>query len=113
MTRRQIENEIERVQGELAELRALLNEAHSRRKLRCGHGESGHGRGCGRLLPVATLTYYQTHWYTHPYGCTGGNYWTPGEGKFECPHCGAENRSCNRPEIVELKRFFKAVVKVY
>lgn len=65
--------------------------------------------GCGAELNVSDLVYIQTHWYTPPSGCTGGDYWNVGEGQFVCPQCGARNRLYERPEVEKLKRYFKSV----
>jgi hypothetical protein len=65
--------------------------------------------GCGAQLPIADIVYIQTHWYTEPSGCTGGDYWNQGEGQFVCPKCGAENRLYERPEVEKLKSYFKSV----
>lgn len=46
-------------------------------------------------------------------GCTGGDYWKQGEGQFECPKCGHVNRLYDRPDVVELKRYFASVEDVY
>jgi hypothetical protein len=66
-------------------------------------------RGCGAILPVKELTYIQTHWYTEPSGCTGGDYWNQGEGQFVCPKCGEKNRLYERPAVAALKPYFKNV----
>lgn len=73
----------------------------------------GGSDGCGALLPVKNLTYIQTHWYTEPYSCNGGDYWNEGEGQFACPECGAINRLYERPEVVKLKSYFKDVKNVH
>lgn len=69
--------------------------------------------GCGASLRVSDLTYLQTHWYTEPYSCTGGDYWNQGEGQFICPKCGAKNRLYERSEVEKLKKYFKAVENKY
>ena len=92
------------------ELKAQLDEAEDELKaskkeirVRCSK--------CSGLTAVGELTYIQTFWYVLPHGCTGGDYWKAGEGKFECPKCGHENRTYNRPEISALKDVFKEVVR--
>lgn len=72
-----------------------------------------HGKGCGMGYQINNLTYIQTHWYETPSGCTGGDMWHQGEGKFICPSCGHKNRLYDRPEIEELKPLFKDVVDEY
>lgn len=74
---------------------------------------NNHGKGCGQALEIGELEYIQTHWYTPPHGCSGGDYWNLGEGQFVCPHCGHLNRLYDRPEIEGLKRLFKSVVDQY
>lgn len=69
--------------------------------------------GCGATLRVADLTYIQTHWYTAPYSCSGGDYWNQGEGQFMCPKCGEKNRLYERPEVEKLKSRFKDVKDTY
>lgn len=70
-------------------------------------------QNCGSEFAVKVLTYIQTHWYVEPYSCTGGDYWEPGEGQWDCPCCDARNRLYNQPEVMALKPYFKEVVKVY
>jgi rubrerythrin len=65
---------------------------------------------CGYGHEIVTLTYIQTHWYTRPRGCTGGDYWSPGEGQWTCPTCDARNRLYKLPEIEALKDHFLCVV---
>jgi hypothetical protein len=42
---------------------------------------------CGEESPLSAITLIQTHWYTSPHGCTGGDYWNVGERAWECPAC--------------------------
>jgi hypothetical protein len=70
-------------------------------------------KGCGAQFPVETLEYIQTHWYTSPYSCTGGDYWSQGEGQFICPKCGSLNRLYERPEVESLKESFASVKDTY
>lgn len=71
------------------------------------------GRGCGASFPIGQLTFIQTHWYTEPHGCAGGDYWNAGEGQFDCPACGKRNRLYATPEIQALKAYFREVKDVY
>lgn len=71
------------------------------------------GKGCDQALEIGELEYIQTHWYTSPYGCSGGDYWNQGEGRFICPQCGHQNRLYDRPEIEDLKRLFKSVINTH
>ena len=103
---------VETAEAEVAaaqkDLDALLGETH----VACT-SQVATGKGCGHLFPVKVLTYIQTHWYTEPYGCTGGDYWNSGEGQFICPNCGHKNRLYASPEVTALKHVFKAVEDVY
>jgi hypothetical protein len=96
-----------------SQLRALEAKEAAQKKdvlVRCLGWSVTHGNdGCGATHRVSTLEYIQTHWYTYPSGCTGGDFWTAGEGQFVCPSCGALNRLYERPEIEALKPFFKSV----
>lgn len=71
------------------------------------------GKGCGAHLEIKDLTYIQTHWYTAPHGCTGGDYWNAGEGQFVCPKCDHRNRLYRNPEIQQLREHFAGVEKTY
>ena len=68
---------------------------------------------CGLHHMVGGLTYVQTHWYVRPYGCTDGDYWKQGEGQWDCPACGNNNRLYDKPGIVVLKRLFAKVIDCY
>lgn len=97
-------NEIVALDGQIdAKLRETL--------VKCG--PNNYGKGCGQALEIGELEYIQTHWYTSPSGCSGGDYWNQGEGQFLCPHCGHRNRLYNKPEIEKLKRLFKSVVDTH
>jgi hypothetical protein len=69
--------------------------------------------GCGSELPISSLTYIQTHWYTEPSGCTQGDYWSAGEGQFYCPACKVVNRLGRRHDVVALKEFFGDIEDVH
>ena len=68
---------------------------------------------CGARHQVGFLVYIQAHWYVSPYGCTGGDYWNNGEGKWDCPDCGRRNRLYDKPEIMALKRLFASMRDCY
>ncbi len=74
-------------------------------------GSEYKNRGCGKETPIKGLVYIQTLFYVRPRGCTEGDYWSEGEGGFDCPHCGLRNRlyKYNRPEIQKLRRLFLRV----
>lgn len=61
---------------------------------------------CLALTPISEMEYIQTHLYTAPRGCTGGDYWSRGEGMIPCPKCGVENRTHFSPGLADLKEFF-------
>lgn len=107
-SRKQVLKDIEQLKARRAELEKELHEATGRVFVKCE--DNNYGKGCGRKSRLRNLTYIATHWYTEPYGCTGGDYWSEGEGQFDCPHCGHRNRLYNRKEVQALKHHFKAVV---
>lgn len=93
-----------------------LKDKRSQAQIRCCR--------CHSEYPIATQTYIQTHWYTPPRGCTGGDYWNQGEAQWSCPSCGFFNRfhdadapdwskDFKRPEIVALKGMFRRVEDRY
>lgn len=71
------------------------------------------GPGCGQLHTIGELEYIQTHYYVSPHGCTGGDYWLPGEGNWVCPTCGHRNRLYASPEVAALKGSFKSTKDTY
>lgn len=71
------------------------------------------GRGCGAWTKVKYATFIQTHFYISPHGCTGGDYWLPGEGRSNCGACGKEVRFYVSPEAGALKYFFKDIKDDY
>ena len=71
------------------------------------------GKGCKAWHAIKDLVYIQTHWYTEPHGCTGGDYWSEGEGQWICPACGHRNRLYATPEVEAMKRQFASVEKVH
>lgn len=83
--------------------RSRVKKARRLLPVRCNH--------CGVHTPVGEMEYIQTLWYVKPYSCTGGDYWSEGEGCFACPACGYENRLFARPHVVKLKCYFKKVVQ--
>lgn len=82
-----------------------LHAARLRKKIRCVH--------CGKRTMVSKMTFIQTHWYVAPYGCTGGDYWSAGEGAYDCPKCGERNRLYDRPEVEKLKSYFAEIKEEY
>jgi hypothetical protein len=110
--RNELETKLASLQKEVEETKNLLTEEKKKILIEC-IGGTPYGKGCGRKIQVKNLVYIQTHWYTPPHGCTGGDYWNKGEGRFICPHCGIKNRLYNRKEIESLKDLFKNVEDEY
>ena len=81
--------------------------------VKCLGWSVGDNNGCGAMLPVSSLEYIQTHWYTEPYSCSGGDYWNMGEGQFICTACGTKNSLYERPAVEALKCKFKNVKDDY
>lgn len=100
---------VEELRNELLEEKA---KALSRKKVKCTSTSDFQGPGCGKSFAIGSLTYIQSHFYVSPHGCTGGDYWSQGEGGFKCPKCGFRNRfhEYDRKEIQELKPHFKNFV---
>lgn len=102
---------VERARAALEKAQTALDAVRKNAAIRCAK--------CEAIHPIAEQTYIQTHWYTSPYGCNGGDYWNLGEGQWICPSCGFYNRfedcterACKlfyKPEIVALKKFFAKV----
>jgi rubredoxin len=105
MTKDEIEAKLKKINKKRKKLLKELDRAIERTIVACD--------GCRIAHVICDLTYIQTHWYTEPHGCTGGDYWNQGEGQWECPDCGHVNRLYNKPEIEKLKRYFATVVKTY
>lgn len=96
-----LENKIEAKKQELEALREAAKEETRNQRIVCPH--------CNKQPKLKDCTYIQTYWYTRPYGCSGGDYWNQGEGRFKCPHCGKITRLYERPEIEALKWAFGKV----
>lgn len=47
---------------------------------------------CGTKHKFKQCDAIQTYFYVAPYGCTGGDYWLPGEIRIVCPVDNRENR---------------------
>ncbi len=57
--------------------------------------------GCGRTSKLSSVVLIQTHWYTAPFSCSGGDYWNAGERNLVCPKCSVRHRMIEtdpRPE---------------
>lgn len=68
---------------------------------------------CGSSHEIGSVEYIQTYWYERPWGCTGGDVWHAGEGQYDCPSCGKNNRLYKNKEIELLKGCFRSVRKKY
>ena len=81
---------------------------------------------CKQRYLISTQEYIQTHWYTSPHGCTGGDYWNSGEGQWICPGCSFKHRfddnadryqtmanEFHKPEIVAMKYKFGSIRNCY
>ena len=99
--------EYETAKERLDEITRQIDERKSQTIVRCPN------KDCLRGYEVRELDYIQTHWYVEPSGCTGGDYWNKGEGRWRCPVCGAVTRLYNKPDISELKPYFKSIVDDY
>ena len=99
---------VEELRDELLEEKA---KALSRKKVKCTSTSTFQGPGCGKSFQIGSLTYIQSHFYVSPHGCTGGDYWSAGDGGFKCPKCGFRNRfhEYDRKEFKELDRYFKDI----
>ncbi len=99
-----LDEEMRKVEATLADLKRRKDNLLKQTLVKCGW--------CGAESEIGQLTYIQTHWYEHPYSCTGGDRWHPGEGQWKCA-CGKRNRLFNKPGIEKLKRLFANVEDVY
>lgn len=106
------EEEVAKAREILEAHKKAIKEQHRNTLLQCTT-QVATGKGCGAYTSIKDLVYIQTHWYTPPYGCTGGDYWSQGEGKWICPECQHVNRLYETPEIEERYHHFKEIKKVY
>jgi hypothetical protein len=79
-----IERDLVQAEGVVATLRGKLKEAQANKLFRCV--------ACKGIHKIKTCVAVQTHWYTEPYGCTGGDYWNMGELWIICPKTEVANR---------------------
>jgi len=102
-----LDKDIARLRQELSRAEAQRRTHAANIRIKClGWTVNSRKSGCGKFFRVSTLTYIQTHWYTPPFSCSGGDYWNQGEGQFVCPGCGAMNRLYERPEVEKMKHLF-------
>jgi len=76
--------EIRRQEQITSDLQDKLEEAKAKLSIKC--------ESCKKFHRIKDLVVIQTHWYTSPYGCTGGDYWSQGELHFICPVTKVRNR---------------------
>jgi hypothetical protein len=74
---------IQLLQESLAQARREEANRQSRKMFKCS---------CGKMHQIKQCAVIQTHWYTRPSGCTGGDYWNAGELRIICPTTQVRNR---------------------
>lgn len=79
-----LERQLEDVHKEEGEILGKIDERNKRKKIDC--------QSCDKSHQIQSLTLIQTHWYTPPHGCTGGDHWNEGEMQFICPETEVLNR---------------------
>ena len=79
-----LEDQLKEVRYEENRILSAIDERNKKRIIQCG--------GCSNSHEIGNLEAIQTHWYTEPHGCTGGDYWNEGELQFVCPETGIINR---------------------
>lgn len=80
---KQIKARLAKLIAEHSELLKKMDEKKANLRFRCG---------CGRTHRIKDCVAIQTHWYTSPSGCTGGDYWNIGEMQIICPVTDVKNR---------------------
>ena len=114
MKTKKIEKKLKELEEKKKVLIEKLNENKSKTMIVCeGHYLWKDQKGCGKEFKIGDLTYIQTYCYEEPHGCTGGDYWFPSEGQFDCPECGIRNRLHNRKDYQDLKYNFKNIVAAH
>lgn len=81
----EIKNTKSRLENLYSQQKALMNvhESKPKTKFKCG---------CGKQHMLKDCIGIQTHWYTRPHGCIGGDYWNRGEFQIVCPKTDHKNR---------------------
>lgn len=107
-----LQERLSKAQAEVEKAKQAIVNARARKRIRCASCKDSHA--------INQLDAIQTHWYTSPHGCMGGDYWNAGEIHFICPNTGVRNRILFHGNIdVERKfrsmygRLFKHVEKEY
>ena len=79
-----INNAIKKLEEEKKKLLKTRDEQRASKTILCN--------SCSKYHRIKDLVCIQTHWYTPPSGCTGGDYWNEGELQFICPTKNVRNR---------------------
>ncbi|MEK6843931.1 MAG: hypothetical protein AABX83_00740 [Nanoarchaeota archaeon] len=79
-----LEDQLTELHKQKKQILGKIDVRNKNRRIKCG--------GCEDSHKIRDLTAIQTHWYTSPHGCTGGDYWNEGELQFICPETGIINR---------------------
>lgn len=81
-----IERQQARLEHQIEALESNKIEAIRNQRWQC------HAKSCGKKSKLSTVILVQTHWYTSPHGCSGGDYWNSGERNLICPKCHVRHR---------------------
>lgn len=106
-----LDKKIAKAKEKVKELEAELDALNGELPIECQ--SSSNGEGCGAIHKIKDIVYIQSFWYTSPHGCSGGDYWNYGEGRFRCPSCGVKNRLYNRTWYDQFSNLFKSIEKEY
>jgi uncharacterized Zn finger protein (UPF0148 family) len=79
-----LQNDIDELYDKIKKKRKKLSKLKAKTEVVCSKCKTAH--------EIKDLLYIKTHWYTEPSGCTGGDYWTEGEGQTTCPACNVRIR---------------------
>jgi hypothetical protein len=85
-----IQQALDALESQKSKLLDALDQERSRKQFEC--------KACGKMHAINKCDVIQTHWYTSPHGCTGGDYWSQGELHIICPVTGIGNRLLTRSE---------------
>jgi hypothetical protein len=102
------EEEIKAAKKVLENVKKAKEKQRAKTKIKCGK--------CGSSHRIKDLDLVQTHWYTEPYGCTGGDYWSEGECQVICPDCNTRNRlnfNCKKLQSSDYTSLFRNVFSFY
>lgn len=100
-----VNKKISKLKDQISQLVVQKNTLLSQTRVDCPN--------CKNPFMISESEYLQTHWYTEPHGCTGGDYWNIGEGNCVCPNCRTRLRLYKCPELYNLKTLFKSIKDVY